>query len=375
MPVRRVLTVGEFSSLSLRVHPFVFRRGGGYHSCIDTNRVHDIAIFVRRHKFLQGDIVLSADRATRPFIVIDGVHRVEAIRGLAASGILTDADGPLVGTCTFGADEYEPDELFRMFHPSHREAWRESLRHLEDRLSTRYAPFVSHAKSPRRPNFNPSHIANAIAHLYDHVPVDSSTPRCVTEWTDFVEWRNEEVLAFDPVLAHELAATLAAKKSAFASQCFALSSIDPTHTTWVHDPAAWARWRSSQILCSASPAMQEQRHQGPRRQSFSRPQPTPSRRPPIPRALRQAVWNRYAGGPAVGSTMCLCCRITPITQQDFECGHVVAVAAGGATTLDNMRPICRTCNRSMGCMDMHAFRAAYFSIEQSIVDDPMDVED
>lgn len=36
-------------------------------------------------------------------------------------------------------------------------------------------------------------------------------------------------------------------------------------------------------------------------------------------------------------------------------GHVVAVTNGGADAVDNLRVVCRTCNRSMGAMDMHEF--------------------
>jgi 5-methylcytosine-specific restriction endonuclease McrA len=38
-------------------------------------------------------------------------------------------------------------------------------------------------------------------------------------------------------------------------------------------------------------------------------------------------------------------KITPFT---FEAGHNVPESKGGATSIDNLRPICGTCNKSMG---------------------------
>jgi len=80
----------------------------------------------------------------------------------------------------------------------------------------------------------------------------------------------------------------------------------------------------------------------------------------IPQAMRLAVWNIAFGGPEVGVGACACCE-RAITQQDFECGHVVSRAVGGSVTLDNLRPVCRACNRSMGKVNMDEFKRQYFS--------------
>ena len=63
-----------------------------------------------------------------------------------------------------------------------------------------------------------------------------------------------------------------------------------------------------------------------------------------------ALWNRVFGELA-GAGQCACCRRT-ITQQGFECGHVIPVAKGGTDALENLRPICTLCNRSMGANHM-----------------------
>lgn len=98
-----------------------------------------------------------------------------------------------------------------------------------------------------------------------------------------------------------------------------------------------------------------------------------TRRTPLPVAVRHAVWNAWMGGAAVGAGPChVCSRV--ITQQDFECGHVVPVARGGSNTISNLRPICRSCNRSMGVMVLTAFQERHFPTNSG-VDGDMDVDD
>jgi hypothetical protein len=80
-------------------------------------------------------------------------------------------------------------------------------------------------------------------------------------------------------------------------------------------------------------------------------------RPKIPKALRVAVWNRYHQDREYA--LCFVGCQTKITPFDFECGHVVAFANGGPTQLDNLRPICSTCNKSMGRTDMDVFIKTY----------------
>lgn len=87
--------------------------------------------------------------------------------------------------------------------------------------------------------------------------------------------------------------------------------------------------------------------------------PVRRRKAAIPASLRAAVWNTYVG-EAVGRTPCPVCRVAPISQLTFQCGHVVAESVGGPTTLANLRPVCGKCNQSMQKQNMAAFAARYF---------------
>jgi hypothetical protein len=75
---------------------------------------------------------------------------------------------------------------------------------------------------------------------------------------------------------------------------------------------------------------------------------------PIPKKIRQLVWNKHIG-EKFGSGTCLCCKITEITQMSFHCGHITSEKNGGDITIDNLLPICALCNSSMGSMNMWDF--------------------
>lgn len=78
----------------------------------------------------------------------------------------------------------------------------------------------------------------------------------------------------------------------------------------------------------------------------------------IPKKIKTLVWNHYIGED-VGSTQCMCCKCTKITQMEFQCGHVVSEANGGEITIENLRPICGSCNTSMKTTNMDDFIAKH----------------
>jgi 5-methylcytosine-specific restriction endonuclease McrA len=61
------------------------------------------------------------------------------------------------------------------------------------------------------------------------------------------------------------------------------------------------------------------------------------RRDPIPRAVRLAVFQRDGG-------RCVACD----SNFDIQYDHVIPVAMGGASTLENLQILCADCNRRKG---------------------------
>ena len=78
----------------------------------------------------------------------------------------------------------------------------------------------------------------------------------------------------------------------------------------------------------------------------------------IPKALKKIVWDKYIGAN-IGMTKCMCCKHQVIRQIEFHCGHVIAEANNGQTSVENLRPICAQCNLSMGKMNMNEFMKTY----------------
>ena len=46
-------------------------------------------------------------------------------------------------------------------------------------------------------------------------------------------------------------------------------------------------------------------------------------------------------------------------MNSFHCGHVISEADGGPTTVDNLRPVCATCNLSMRTQNMEKFKGQH----------------
>jgi hypothetical protein len=74
--------------------------------------------------------------------------------------------------------------------------------------------------------------------------------------------------------------------------------------------------------------------------------------------VKDTVWTIYIGADK-SEGKCYVCKRT-IHMRDFDLGHNQAVAKGGKDMISNLRPICRTCNSSMGTMSIETFKAKYF---------------
>ena len=86
-------------------------------------------------------------------------------------------------------------------------------------------------------------------------------------------------------------------------------------------------------------------------------QPTKPKRKAIPKAVKDSVWDTTFGA-SKGIGKCYVCD-SEINSKCFDCGHIIAVSNGGDNSKDNLKPICSTCNKSMGTknMDLESFHA------------------
>ena len=79
---------------------------------------------------------------------------------------------------------------------------------------------------------------------------------------------------------------------------------------------------------------------------------------PIPPPLKRNVWHKYIGED-IGKAKCLCCKLADITQMSFHCGHIIAESKGGELSVNNLKPICQSCNSSMGTQNMNEYIEKY----------------
>ena len=67
----------------------------------------------------------------------------------------------------------------------------------------------------------------------------------------------------------------------------------------------------------------------------------------IPKALREQVWLTHVGRRYESKCIIPWCK-NIMTVHDFHVGHDIPESKGGATEIENLRPICARCNLSMG---------------------------
>lgn len=78
----------------------------------------------------------------------------------------------------------------------------------------------------------------------------------------------------------------------------------------------------------------------------------------IPSGIRKAVWNIYLDRKLAEADCYVGCGGI-ITKDEFQCGHIQSEAKGGEISIDNLRPICNSCNQSMGPINMLEYMKKY----------------
>jgi 5-methylcytosine-specific restriction endonuclease McrA len=78
-----------------------------------------------------------------------------------------------------------------------------------------------------------------------------------------------------------------------------------------------------------------------------------TRKDTISKTIRNKIWTTYIGTDR-GIGTCFCCG-DEISVFKYECGHVISEFNGGHVSIENLRPICSLCNKSMGKTNMTEF--------------------
>ena len=72
-----------------------------------------------------------------------------------------------------------------------------------------------------------------------------------------------------------------------------------------------------------------------------------SRKEPIPKRLREVVWNTYNGDKYSSKCHVAWCN-NIINVFNYQVGHDIPESKGGSLDIENLKPICGNCNLSMG---------------------------
>ena len=85
----------------------------------------------------------------------------------------------------------------------------------------------------------------------------------------------------------------------------------------------------------------------------------------IPLVLKRRLWSKYFGEQN-GIATCPCCKLSQISTFSFHCGHIISERNGGQMILDNLIPLCQSCNSSMGTKSYNEF-CDYIGISNDII--------
>lgn len=83
------------------------------------------------------------------------------------------------------------------------------------------------------------------------------------------------------------------------------------------------------------------------------------RKKAIPKKIKNEAWDRCFGAEK-GTATCPCCQSAVIDAKNHDAGHIVAEKNGGLVTVDNIVPICRGCNLSMGTHNLADYMERHY---------------
>lgn len=344
---------------------------------LDEDRVQAIVAFQRRRisetrsALFIGDLILGVDVASEQEWLLDGQHRHAAMSRLSTE--LADypvtvtllALTPTLGVSTAFEliNRAVPVPVYVVETTTHA-ARRDLLERFRLSFeSSEFAGYVSKASHPRRPNINITQFLDRFVRLGGRI-LDAT--ESATDLMAFVRWANHRILnglsESDVVLSRAL---IKKKGDPFVIT----ADVDDM---WLRNPEWWDEYVASGRRSWQTRTFEggEECHEIKRRGTSIDRITTKYKKKKnggVPTALRMALWNAHFG-ERVGSGSCRCCG-RDITQQSFHAGHVVSVFNGGETTLQNLVPLCASCNLSMGATNFDDFAPAFSRLPAPTPDD------
>ena len=378
---------------------------------IDNERVSQIIQYQKTHYLKQGTLFFISDiviaELNSSFYVIDGLHRVEAIKSLytlmpeykiCLNLISCRSKAEMIDMfICINKSEPVPEHVINNANNTPKIAILEEFRKL---FRQQFRSFISDAQSPHRPNVNEHNLMHHLnksgieqrlskgslifkymLHVNDKYlkHIDSkNTEKCkekavkfgasVTlyitndkehKWLTNKSWIDEYIESC--AIASEQSSDISFVQmtrgkrpwqSMFGGPATSNMSIDEKEATSSEDDF---------VAClhfEGARSNYEFKH-GEQGLGYYRIQtwsiPSNVGRKTIPKQIRGTVWRKYFETLDAACPLCS----SSISIDDFECGHVISVKNGGSNYHDNLKPICGKCNKSMSSMNLDDYCRLY----------------
>ena len=277
------------------------------------------------------------------YAIVDGQHRFEVIKRLHANdpARFSNCYIPVVNIQIDNVDQY--DSIFTMINqnkPVHLyrdiNMWKSKGRMIHEYLMIHYPDYIKHSERPRFPNINPEKITQYI---------DKHELFQNTSWNVIIE----EFESLNRFYLSHWKTHLQGIKNAF-SLIRTARKKNSTHPLVITICGGYGWLHQITHKIKKDLKFEDMEH----RSIHFRPQ--------IVKETRRLVWlkrNKFVHG------QCYVCD-AEITLDHFTCGHIISLFDGGETTVQNLEPICSSCNRDMWVQNLHVYKTTYHRQTQKI---------
>ena len=289
--------------------------------------------------YLSDIILVKVDGS---FMLIDGHHRYKSMKRI----YLKNVSYPVTVTIIESLAITDIFDLINKAEPVPEYIMKTTLdmkkRHMLENFSKEfgkiYKPYISKAKSPRRPNFQ---LDTFLGNMLESVAF--STLNTVQELMSYISYVNVNKWKDMDSKNSEMSV----EKSMKHIDVPPLFITNDVNDVWIHE-SSWVDEFRKNVNGNGRDKANE---------ALKSVVKTQMKRKPFPKVIRIQVWKRYfPGNTMIGK--CACCQ-QDTDYDKFEIGHIVSVYNGGTNTTENLLPICGTCNRSCGGKNLTDFAKEY----------------
>lgn len=281
------------------------------------------------------------------YALVDGQHRLETIRYLLdinfehASKIIV----PVLVIQLSCVNEY--DEVFTAINKNkpvvlykNVSEWKNVGKHLEQYFTTNYYSYLKQTPTPQVPHIN---IQSLISYI-DEGDYINRSGMSYEEWINEIEALNTCYRLHWKELLHNT--RYISNITNWAEKCETKHLERPLYLG-IFRKFEWV----DRILLKV---------QTPNCMYLQMKHVPINHRMKIKKPMRREVWKKRNQESLAGH--CYACN-KKIHYDDFECGHVISVFAGGPTTVDNLEPVCRLCNADMGIEYLEDFKKGLMTLQ------------